>query len=430
MVEPTPAVARTAESPHVLGMAPTVVHVAGGPPSGVPASVSPQSTTRVTVLPRAEGDGPAVRLVREERPRYEKIRSLAAGGMGEVVLVHDQDIARPVAIKRLLPEMEDTNALLRFVEEIRTIGQLEHPNIVPIHDVGVDEEGRYFFVMKYLEGETLATIIERLRAGDPDYHRHYTFERRVEIVLGVLNALAFAHAHGILHRDIKPANVMVGRFGEVVVMDWGIAKAFQTGRDGERGRGSPNPSGSFGNDSPGSGKDRLLATRAGAYVGTPSYMSPEQALGKNDELDARTDLYSVTVLLAELVTLRHYLGDRPSVEATLAAVVGEEISIRRLFREEHPHQPRPPVELAYTIARGLQKDPARRFQTAGEMIEELQDVLVGRGAVRCQVTFTKRALREMARFVDRRPAIAMLAMLAVVASVIFTGATLVHAVLA
>jgi serine/threonine-protein kinase len=343
--------------------------------------------------------------------------------MGEVLLVQDQDIARPVAIKRLLPAMTDTDALLRFVEEIRTIGQLEHPNIVPIHDVGVDEEGRYFFVMKYVEGETLAVVLERLRAGDPDYHRHYTFERRVEIFLGVLRALAFAHARGILHRDIKPANVMVGRFGEVVVMDWGIAKAYQHERHEPA---SPAPSSAPGQEG---GAERLLATRAGAYVGTPSYMSPEQALGKNDALDPRSDLYSATVLLHELVTLRHYLGERPSVEATLAAVVGEDIPVRRLFGERHPHQAPPPAELIYTLAKGLQKDPAKRFQSAGEMMDELQDVLEGRAAIRCQVTLTKRMLREMGRFVDRHPGLAVLAMVAVAASVLFTGVSLVQAVL-
>ncbi len=133
----------------------------------------PISSTRVTVLPRAEGDGASLHLVHEGRARYEPIRPIASGGMGEVLLMHDQDIARPVAVKRLLPELDDTSALLRFVEEIRTIGQLEHPNIVPIHDVGVDEQGRYFFVMKYVEGETLAAILERLREGDAEYHRSY-----------------------------------------------------------------------------------------------------------------------------------------------------------------------------------------------------------------------------------------------------------------
>jgi serine/threonine-protein kinase len=207
-------------------------------------------------------------------------------------------------------------------------------------------------------------------------------------------------------------------------MDWGIAKAFQ--QDGH-GSTSSEPSSAPGQEG---GRERLLATRAGAYVGTPSYMAPEQALGKNHELDPRSDLYSATVLLHELVTLRHYLGERPSVEATLAAIVGEEVSVRHLFGERHPHQAPPPAELLYTLAKGLQKDPAKRFQTAGEMIDELQDVLEGRAAIRCEVTFTKRMLREMARFVDRHPGLAVLAMVAVAASVLFTGVSLVQAVLA
>jgi serine/threonine-protein kinase len=415
----------TAVSPHALtlaapeGAAPGTTPPASRP-SAPPSTPVPISSTRVTVLPRAEADAGAVRLVREERPRYEPVRPIATGGMGEVVLMHDQDIARPVAIKRLLPELDDATALLRFAEEIRIIGQLEHPNIVPIHDVGVDAEGRYFFVMKYIEGETLAEILQHLRAGDAEYQRRYTVERRVEIVLGVLNALAFAHAHGILHRDIKPANVMVGRFGEVVVMDWGIAKPMAAAareREARAAEGAPS-------------SDRVLATRVGAYVGTPAYMAPEQALGQNDALDARTDLYAAAVLFHELVTLRHYLGDTSSVEKTLAAVAGPEVTRKQLFGETHPAEAPVPIELRYVIARGLSKDPAHRFQTAEAMIEALQHAMEGRGAIRCQVTLTKRMLREVGRLMDRHPALVMLAMLAVAASVVFTGVTLVRTVLA
>ena len=168
---------------------------------------------------------------RQARSRYEPVKLLGAGGMGEVVLVQDQDIARRVAIKRLLPEMTHPALLARFVDEIRTVGRLEHPNIVPIHDVGVDELGRYYFVMKFVEGETLESIIAKLSAGDPAYHARYSYERRIEIFLGLLHALEYAHANGVVHRDIKPANVMVGRYGEVVLMDWGIAKPLDEKRD-------------------------------------------------------------------------------------------------------------------------------------------------------------------------------------------------------
>src|SRR5262249_60463772 len=149
----------------------------------------------------------------------------------EVVLVNDRDIERQVALKRLLPELQDPALLARFVDEIRIVGRLEHPNIVPIHDVGVDELGRYYFVMKYVEGETLESIIEKLAAGDPAYVRTYSYERRIEIFLGLLHALEYAHSHGVVHRDVKPANVMVGRYGEVVLMDWGIAKPLASKRD-------------------------------------------------------------------------------------------------------------------------------------------------------------------------------------------------------
>jgi serine/threonine-protein kinase len=392
------------------------------PASSTPVSSGPLSSTRITVLPRVENEGQEVRLVRDQRARYEPIRQLGMGGMGEVILVHDQDIARPVAIKRLLPELDDQATLVRFVDEIRIIGQLEHPNIVPIHDVGVDEQGRYFFVMKYVEGETLAAIIEKLRAGDPEYHRRYTMERRIEIFLGVLHALDFAHARGILHRDIKPANVMVGRYGEVVVMDWGIAKPMAAARDMAARASGPEAA-------PGATGERAFATRVGAYVGTPSYMSPEQALGQNDTLDGRSDLYSATVLFHELVTLKHYLGERGSIEALFEAIVGEEIGFRKLVSDRHPAQRSVPAELMHLVHRGLAKDPARRFQTAGEMIDVLQVVIEGRHEVQCHVTLIKRASREMGRFVDRHPQIAFLTWLAIAASVVASGVQLVRTVL-
>jgi serine/threonine-protein kinase len=418
-----PATAHRALVNAVTALAPAPSTATARSAGASSSTTPPLSSTRITVLPRAAlaEDGDVVQLVRDGRARYEPIRPLGVGGMGEVMLVHDQDIARPVAVKRLLPQLDDAATLLRFVEEIRTIGQLEHPNIVPIHDVGVDDDGRYFFVMKYIEGETLATVLERLRAGDPDYHRRYTVERRIEIFLGVLNALSFAHARGILHRDIKPANVMVGNFGEVVVMDWGIAKPMAAARD-LAARAAPKP------EAP-TPQERMLATRVGAFVGTPSYMSPEQALGQNDQLDARCDLYSAAVLFHELVTLRHYLGEKDSVEDMLASVVGEEVPFRKLAAARHPHQPPPPAELLYIAAKGLEKEPARRFQSAGEMIEVLQRALEGRSDVHCSVTFTKRLLRELGRFVDRHPQLAMLSLLAIALSLVFTSVALVRTVI-
>jgi serine/threonine protein kinase len=117
----------------------------------------------------------------------------------------------------------------RFADEVRAVGQLEHPNIVPVHDVGIDETGQHYLVMKYVQGETLESIIEHLAAGDPSYVARFPQEHRARIFLSILQALRYAHGRGIIHRDIKPANIMVGPHGEVTVMDWGLAKT--VGRD-------------------------------------------------------------------------------------------------------------------------------------------------------------------------------------------------------
>ena len=161
-----------------------------------------------TVLPRVEPAGDDVKLVHDGRTRYEPKRLLGEGGMGTVTLAVDHDIDRAVALKQVRQDV-GARGVARFVEEVRTIGRLEHPNIIPIHDVGVDEAGNYFFVMKYVEGETLEAIIEQLAAGDPAAHQRFSYEVRVQIFIGLLRALAYAHDRGIIHRDLKPANVMV-----------------------------------------------------------------------------------------------------------------------------------------------------------------------------------------------------------------------------
>ena len=385
------------------------------------AFAPPANATRITVLPRVEGNGDVVHLHPESKLRYEPVKLLGAGGMGEVVLVQDQDIARRVAVKRLLPEMTHPSVLARFIDEIRTVGRLEHPNIVPIHDVGIDDLGRYFFVMKYVEGETLESVIEKLRRGDAAYHARYSYEQRIELFLGVLHALDYAHAHGVVHRDIKPANVMIGRYGEVVLMDWGIAKPLAQTRDlatmaeaeiGEIGAASE-------------GRARAFATRVGSILGTPAYMAPEQARGENDRIDARSDLYSATVLFHELLSLSHYLTDAASMEAMLATVAKEEQTMGKLLGLYHPAYGMPPAELLYFVCQGMARDPAARFQSAAEMIAGLENILAGKIKVQCHVTFTKRSARELGRFVDRRPHLAFFTLLGLTAGFVLMLVTLV-----
>ncbi len=386
------------------------------PESGTTRFAAPVSAIRNTVLPRIEADGPRVSLSLESRSRYEPSKLLGTGGMGEVILVSDHDIGRKVAIKRLLPELTDHAILARFVDEIRTVGRLEHPNIVPIHDVGVDEQGRYFFVMKYVHGETLECIIEKLVAKDPAYLAKYSTEARIEIFLGLLHALEYAHAQGIVHRDIKPANVMVGRFGEVVLMDWGIAKPVAETRDP-----AAVAEGALGTENDGP-RARLYATRVGSLIGTPAYMSPEQASGSASEIDARSDLYSAMVLFHELLGLEHYLADKTTLPAMLDAIKSQEVGYFKLLTMPR----RPPAELVHLMAKGFHKDPARRFQSAGELIAALRAILEGKVEVLCHITFTKRTFRELGRLVDRNPLAGFATLVALVAAVAFAGVELVR----
>ncbi len=174
-------------------------------PSLVPLSSS--NPRHMTALPHVDSAGTAIQLKPRAELRYHHVRKLGAGAMGEVNLAKDNDIGRTVAVKHLVAGRQNPLNIARFIEEIRTIGQFEHPNIVPIHDAGVDDKGQIFFVMKHVDGETLEEIINKLDAGDPAYVARYTMDYRLEIFLGLLRALQCAHAKGVIHRDVKPANV-------------------------------------------------------------------------------------------------------------------------------------------------------------------------------------------------------------------------------
>jgi serine/threonine-protein kinase len=363
---------------------------------------------RASLLPavQARNDG-QYELVEGDGPRFALVGALGKGGLGEVYAANDRDIGRRVAIKRVRSDRRTTDAMVRFVQEVRTAGQLDHPNIVPIHDIGREEDGSYYFVMKYLEGQSLETLIDRLRAGDREAHVFWTFERRVSLFRQVLHAIQFAHDRGIVHRDIKPGNIMVGKHGEVHVVDWGLAKRI----------GAPSIAPSkvltFVSDS----AFNSAETRAGALIGTPLYMAPEQARG--EPTDERTDVWQLALVLYELLTLRHYIEPDLPLAAILEKVQNAPIRSPSLIK--YRHQQTPPAELSWFVMKGLARDPNQRFQTVAEMIETLDQRADGIFKVVCPVTLTKRVLHGVLRVIDAHPRITTAVALSLGLSVVLTG---------
>jgi serine/threonine protein kinase/WD40 repeat protein len=223
-------------------------------------------------------------------------KQIAKGGMGAILEGEDCKLGRTIAVKVMLDPHASSDQARRFVQEAAVLGRLEHPNIVPIHDLGRDSEGALYYTMKLVKGRTLQHIIDDLRKEKKDAMEHYTLDRLLTIFRKVCDALAFAHANNIIHRDLKPENVMVGEFGEVLVMDWGIAKVLNE-------LGIEEPSAVVSPQSM-SGTSSFTATMDGAVMGTPNYMSPEQAMGKVNELDERSDIFSLGGILYAILTLR------------------------------------------------------------------------------------------------------------------------------
>ncbi len=222
-------------------------------------------------------------------PGYLAIEEVGHGGMGVVYRARDTSLNRDVAVK-LLQEKYDSSSLAahRFLDEAHITGQLQHPGIPPVHEIGTLSDGRPFLVMKLIKGKTLNALLE---------DNSSTRGSLVAVFEQVCQAVAYAHNHGVVHRDLKPANVMVGAFGEVQVMDWGLAK-FRSAARSE----SADASSSTTFHDPRSEDDTDLRTRTGSFLGTPAYMSPEQAIGAVDQIDERSDVFGLGGILCAILT--------------------------------------------------------------------------------------------------------------------------------
>ena len=264
--------------------------------------------------PRQEGDEPIQRPNSPEIPnqpsdgRYRLDGEIARGGMGAVLRGRDTDLGRDLAVKVLLDTHKDKPEVVqRFIEEAQIGGQLQHPGIAPVYELGQFADQRPFFSMKLVKGDTLSKLLSD--RDDPATDR----SKLIGIFEQVCQTVAYAHSRGVIHRDLKPANIMVGAFGEVQVMDWGLAKVLSVGgvadekmaRKKQNGETMIQTMRSTGSDAPGSmgsigstGSE----TQMGSVMGTPAYMPPEQALGEIDMLDQRADVFGLGAILAEILT--------------------------------------------------------------------------------------------------------------------------------
>ncbi|MEM7305159.1 MAG: SUMF1/EgtB/PvdO family nonheme iron enzyme [Planctomycetota bacterium] len=330
-------------------------------------------------------DAPAPDHDVPDDPRFEVRGELGRGGMGVVYEVFDNDLGRVLAMKVVRSDagVQGTAArravlrrLSRFVEEAEITGRLSHPGIVPIHERGVDAEGRVFFTMPRIEGESFEELL--VRGGGR--------ARALEVLLRVCDTMAFAHDRGVLHRDLKPSNVMVGRFGEAYVMDWGLARVL--GREDERDLRLAD-----GSEVGESG----LMTMEGDVVGTPAYMSPEQAAGEIDRLGPASDVYSAGALLYRLLA-----GHAPYAEDGASPPAARILErLRAGPPQALTERPLPP-ELVAIAAKAMERDPARRYANMSALASDLRAYLEGRvvGA------YESGGLAELRKWIGRNRALA------------------------
>lgn len=299
------------------------------------------------------------KTVTDEMPgRYEVVEELARGGSGRILVVFDRHVGRKIAMKELLSDInknpaktddpQETAIRNRFLREARVTGRLEHPSIVPVYEIGRHTDGSFYYTMRLVKGKTLLSAIKKCRS----------VSERLELLphfYHVCNAVAYAHSKGVINRDLKPSNVMIGEFGETVVLDWGLAKI----KDSDEVVFVRH-------DDVGLGK-----TVVGQAIGTPSYMPPEQAEGKIGEIDEISDIYSLGAILYQILTGRTPFTGR-TVDEIIQKVLNEkaENAVKK--------DKRIPPELAAIAEKALSKDKNERYSSVSAFIDDLTAYMSGR----------------------------------------------------
>ncbi len=327
---------------------------AGSPGEGGRAASGAEPVRRAYSAEAAAKAGSLGEGGRDRFARYEILNELGRGGMGIVYRARDPKLKRVVALKVLIAGEDATQEqVVRFFREAESAARLRHPNIVPIHELDV-HEGKHYFTMDYVEGTPLDGVIE---SGQLDARR------AVEIIEAVARGVHYAHEEGIVHRDLKPSNIIISQDGRPMVMDFGLAKEVESD---------------------------LKLTRSGYALGTPAYMPPEQAEARLEDIDARSDVYSLGAVLYEMLTRR-----APFVASNLMAL------LRMAVEEDpvHPRviDPRVPRDAEVIALKCLEKDPRRRYQSAEELADDCRRFLEGEPIHARLASLVYRARKKLAR---------------------------------
>jgi serine/threonine-protein kinase len=308
--------------------------------------------------------------------RYGDGERIGIGGMGEVRAAADRVTGRVVAVKVVRADQVDPQALRRFAREARIQAQLEHPSIVPVYDLGIDASGELYFTMKHIRGESLSDVLDKLRTRDKS-----TTRRRLLTVLSqVALTIAYAHRRGVLHRDLKPSNIMLGEFGEVYVLDWGLAQVRGTAEEV-----TPPALGLRSSDVPVIDSSVRPDTASGQLLGTPGYASPELIEHGSSVLDERADVYALGSILYEVLTLQRMHG-----MGNLGQLLGNTLDTDGAHPSERGDVPPELDALCFDATR---RDPSARIASAAELAQRIDAYLDG-----------DRDLAERRRLADARVA--------------------------
>ena len=334
--------------PAVSNLQGVVQKIIGDPVSGI------KLTKELRLGEHAAGFEPLEATSGEDR--YELIRVFAEGGLGRIWLAYDKSLGRNVALKELLPRRaENADARRRFLREAQIAGRLEHPNIVPVYEFGRESKnGQPFYAMRRVVGQTLGEVIAECHSKTR--RAAIDLQRLLNHFLSVCNAISYAHSRGVIHRDLKPENVLVGKHGEVIVLDWGLAKSGVENEGTDTGKsGAPEFL----------ERDDLAKTQDGSILGTPAYMSPEQAEGKTDRITTSTDIYGLGAILFELLTGKPpHRG--PDAKALLTQITDGTMPGARLV--DHSVS----AALDAICRKAMAKEPVDRYRSVRDLIDDVQ----------------------------------------------------------